>query len=139
MTSSTTRSTPTVLLADDEPLITCVVAQKLQSAGYAVVIARDGEEAFELACSSGACMVVTDLQMPRMSGFELAQKLKAHGPTSTIPVIMLTARGYILEPNELATTNIKHLLGKPFSPREVLAKVDAMLGRGSAASGAQAA
>ncbi len=130
---------PTILLADDEPLITCVVAQKLQSAGYSVVVARDGEEAFELARASAPAAVVTDLQMPRMNGFELAQKLKTHGPTSSVPVIMLTARGYILQPAELATTNIRHLLSKPFSPRDVLSKLNAMLGRGSVAPGAQAA
>jgi len=128
----------TILLADDEPLITCVVAQKLQSAGYAVIVARDGEEAFEAATRTTPSLVVTDLQMPRMSGFELAQKLKMHAPTSNVPVIMLTARGYILQPHEMASTNIRHLLSKPFSPRDVLAKVNALLGR-EAAPGAKAA
>lgn len=124
-------SGPTILLADDEPLITCVVAQKIKQAGYEVVVARDGEEAFALACRTLPSLVVTDLQMPRMSGFELAQKLRANGPTSQTPVIMLTARGYILRGDELVTTNIRHLMGKPFSPREVLSKINQLLGRES--------
>jgi DNA-binding response OmpR family regulator len=103
------------------------------------MVARDGEEAFELACRTTPSLVVTDLQMPRLSGFELAQKLKIHASTSDVPVIMLTARGYIVREEEMASTNIRHLLSKPFSPRDVLAKVNALLGRGEGSIGARAA
>jgi DNA-binding response OmpR family regulator len=130
-------SPPTILLADDEPLITCVVAQRIRGAGYTVVVAHDGEEALELAQENPPNLVVTDLQMPRMSGIELAQRLQSHGPTANVPVIMLTARGYILQSAD-APSNIKHLMSKPFSPKEVLAKIDALLGR-SPAAGARAA
>lgn len=129
MQASINPSAPLVLLADDEPLITCVVAQKLQAAGFRVNVARDGEEAFELAMKATPDLVVTDLQMPRMSGFELAQRLHATDSTKNVPVIMLTARGYIVEQNQISTTNIKHMMSKPFSPKEVLAKVNALLGR----------
>lgn len=123
-------SSPTVLLADDEPLITSVVAQKLRSAGFQVLVAHDGEEALEVASRTPPDVVVTDLQMPRLSGLELAIRLKAMPSTTNVPVIMLTARGYIVGQSEFGSTNIRHLMSKPFSPREVLAKVNAVLGRG---------
>lgn len=118
---------PRVLIADDEAHITCVVAGRLQAAGFLVVTARDGEEAFELACQHNPALVVTDLQMPRMSGLDLAAKLKAHGPTSSTPVIMLTARGYVLDEAELKRTNVRCVMNKPFSARELVRKVSDML------------
>lgn len=117
----------TILLADDEAHITCVVGAKLRSAGYTVVTARDGEEAFELARSSAPDLVITDLQMPRMSGLELARALKNNPATSKTPVIMLTARGFIAEPAEIAKTNIARMISKPFGAREVLKNVTELL------------
>jgi two-component system phosphate regulon response regulator PhoB len=73
-------------------------------------------------------MVVTDLQMPRMSGLDLAMKLKEDPATSGIPVLMLTARGYILDAAVVARTNIKMVMGKPFSARELVKKVVEQIG-----------
>lgn len=124
----------TILLADDEAHITCVMAGKLRSAGFQVVTARDGEEAFDLARQVLPCLVVTDLQMPRMSGLELAVSLKADAATANTPVIMLSARGYIADPQEIARTNIRLLICKPFSARDVVRQVHELLdGPGSAA------
>lgn len=119
---------PTILLADDEAHITCVVSHKLRSAGFEVVTARDGEEAYELACRFMPSLVITDLQMPRMSGLELALKLRQTEATAATPVIMLTARGYILDEHDLAQTNIKCMMNKPFSAREVVRQVVEHLG-----------
>jgi CheY-like chemotaxis protein len=119
---------PTVLLADDEAHITCVVAQKLRSTGFLVVTARDGQEALDLAIRVRPAMVVTDLQMPRMSGLDLAMNLKETPSTAGIPVLMLTARGYILDPTAVARTNIKQVMGKPFSARELVKKVIEQIG-----------
>lgn len=118
----------TVLLADDEPHITHVVARKLEMAGYAVVVARDGEEAFELACDHRPDLVITDLQMPYMSGLELCAKLKQEPSTMDIPAFLLTARGYVISEDELAKTNIKQLMSKPFSAREILSETQNILG-----------
>jgi len=119
---------PTILLADDETHITCVMSQKLRSAGYAVVTAKDGEEALDLAMRVRPAAVVTDLQMPRMSGLELALRLSESNETRSIPVIMLTARGYIMDEATRAKTNIRHVIGNPFSAREVLRRVTELLG-----------
>jgi DNA-binding response OmpR family regulator len=121
-------NTPTVLLADDEAHITCVVAQKLRTSGFQVVIARDGEEAFEAACRISPAIVITDLQMPRLSGLDLAIKLRSTPATAVIPVLMLTARGFILDPAILARTNIRQVVGKPFSARDLVRRVKDTLG-----------
>lgn len=118
----------TILLADDEAHITCVVAAKLRGVGFAVVTARDGEEALDLALRSPPDLVITDLQMPRLSGLELACRLRENPSTASVPVIMLTARGYIAETHELARTNIRRMMSKPFSAREVVRHVTELLG-----------
>lgn len=117
-----------ILVVDDEAHITHVVALKLRNAGYAVTVAGDGEEAYELAVAEPPQMVITDLQMPYMSGLELCAKLKKHGPTSHVPAIMLTARGYALSESDLAPTNIRIVMSKPFGPRQLLEKVNEILG-----------
>jgi two-component system, OmpR family, alkaline phosphatase synthesis response regulator PhoP len=119
---------PTILLADDEAHITCIVSQKLRSAGFSVVVARDGEEAFDLACRVRPALVVTDLQMPRMSGLELAIKLKQTEATATTPVVMLTARGYIIDQAAMDQTNIRHVMAKPFSAQAILRKTTELVG-----------
>lgn len=116
------------LVVDDESHITHVVSLKLTNAGFDVVTACDGEEAFELACANPPHIVITDLQMPYMSGLELCERLRQHKATAEVPAILLTARGHALSATDLAKTNIKEVLSKPFSPREVLAKAEGLLG-----------
>jgi DNA-binding response OmpR family regulator len=130
---------PTILLADDEAHITCVVAGKLRSAGFQVVTARDGEEALDLARQVRPHLVITDLQMPRMSGLELARSLKEDATLAATPVIMLSARGYIADPEEMARTNIRAMINKPFSAREIVREVEALLGAAAGAAGARVA
>jgi DNA-binding response OmpR family regulator len=118
---------PTVLLADDDAHITFIVAKKLDTAGFTVFIASDGEEALEMAKDILPSLIITDLQMPRMSGLEFCRALSRDPETSRIPVIMLTARGYVLEDHEIAETNIRRVMSKPFSAREVLNDVCSIL------------
>ena len=129
MSESTRSNQPRkILVVDDESHITQVVSLKLSNAGYAVVTAGDGEEGFEIACQEKPDLVITDLQMPYMSGIELAKKLRRNPATASTPVLMLTARGYALDQSELGQTNIKGVMSKPFSPREVLERSRAALG-----------
>jgi two-component system, OmpR family, alkaline phosphatase synthesis response regulator PhoP len=120
-------SQPRILVADDEPHITHVVSLKLTNAGYDVRTAADGEEALELALGDPPDLLITDLQMPYMSGLELATSLKSDPRTADIPVLMLTARGFSIPRDEIERTNIAEVLSKPFSPKEVLAKVQSLL------------
>jgi CheY-like chemotaxis protein len=120
-------SAKTILVADDESHILHVVSLKLRNAGYTVVTARDGQEAFELAHQQHPDLLITDYHMPQLSGIELCQKLKQDPTTSEIPAIMLTARGYQLEPNDTERSGILRMLSKPFSPRQLLQTVNEVL------------
>src|SRR5438094_10387545 len=84
----------TILVADDESHILHVVSLKLRNAGFTVVTASDGQEAYELAQQEHPDLLITDYHMPQLSGLELCRKLKQDPATSSIPAIMLTARGY---------------------------------------------
>ena len=117
-----------ILLADDEAYVTSVISHKLQQLGDDVIVASDGQEAFELATQHRPNIVVSDFQMPVLSGFEMALLLKRSEQTSAIPMLMLTARGHLLSEAELAQTNIRALLAKPFSSKALLAKIEELIG-----------
>lgn len=113
----------TILVCDDEPHILHVVSTKLRNGGFNVLTAADGEEGLQLAREHMPDLVITDYQMPILSGLELCAKLRADSQTEGIPAIMLTARGFSLGDEETQNTNIRKILPKPFSPREVLRTV----------------
>jgi DNA-binding response OmpR family regulator len=117
-----------ILLADDEPHISRMLCERLTREGFEVVCARDGEEAWELAQEQTPDLVVTDLQMPVMSGLDLAKALRGHGPTAKTPLIMLTARGYVVDGQERAEAGITEMHPKPFSVRHLVERVRALLG-----------
>lgn len=117
-----------ILVADDESHILHVVSLKLRNAGFEVVTACDGQEALDLAQSEHPDLLITDYHMPQLSGLELCQKLKLDPRTAKIPAIMLTARGYQLEPDDTEKSGILRMLSKPFSPRHLLATVNEVLG-----------
>ncbi len=117
-----------ILVVDDEPHITHVVTLKLTNAGYVVQQAHDGEEAYQIACQGGFDLVISDLQMPYMDGVELAVALRNKSVTRELPVVLLTARGYAVEQEDIDRTNIAEVLTKPFSPRRILEKVHEVIG-----------
>lgn len=117
----------TIVLVDDEPHITHMVARKLTQIGLVVHTAGDGQQGLELINEIKPDLVVTDLQMPYMSGIELARRLWDSPKTNRIPVIMLTARGYMVAEDTESLENIRALLSKPFSPRAVVDLVEQTL------------
>jgi CheY-like chemotaxis protein len=117
----------TILVADDESHILHVVSLKLRNAGFRVLTARDGQEALEMAQQNHPDLLITDYHMPQLSGLELCQRLKQDNKTSDIPAIMLTARGYHLEPHDTEQSGILRMLSKPFSPRHLLTTVNEVL------------
>ncbi|GAF78846.1 unnamed protein product [marine sediment metagenome] len=116
-----------VLVVDDEVHIVHVVAIKLRNNGYEVISADNGAEAFELACKEKPDIIVTDFQMPVMSGLELVEKLRQRGETKDIPVIMLTARSFSISKEQQEDLRISDCLSKPFSPRELLGNIEDVL------------
>jgi len=121
-------STKTVLVVDDEPHIRYILESKLRGAGFAVLTASNGRDAYDLASAHLPDLVITDFQMPASSGLELCARLTSNARTAGIPAIMLTARGHRIAPSELARTNIHELLPKPFSVRQLLAKIAELFG-----------
>jgi len=112
---------------DDEPPIRYMLDLKLRQAGFSVISASNGQEAYKLACERRPDLVVSDYQMPVMDGLEFCQQLAADSDTGGIPVIMLTARGHKVPPAELEKTNIRCFLNKPFSPRDLIVQIKELL------------
>lgn len=117
-----------VFIVDDEGHITYLLSMKLGQLGYDVTTAGDGEEAYLLACQSPPDLIVTDFQMPVMSGYEMCVKLRETPATAEVPVIMLTARGHCIPPSDLLKTNIQALMAKPFALHELIARVTDQIG-----------
>jgi two-component system phosphate regulon response regulator PhoB len=116
-----------ILIADDEPHITYMLSMKMERSGVRVLTASDGQQAYELACQHLPSLIITDFQMPLLSGFDMAVKLRENLQTTKIPLLMLTARGHLLSEADLARTNIRALIAKPFSPRTLESKVMELL------------
>lgn len=117
----------TVLVVDDEIHIVHVVAIKLRNNGYEVLSADNGAEALEVALREKPDIIVTDYQMPVMTGLELVENLRRHDETKDIPVIMLTARSFAIEQEQQDALQISGCLSKPFSPRELLGNIEDIL------------
>jgi two-component system alkaline phosphatase synthesis response regulator PhoP len=117
-----------IVVADDETHILHVVSMKLANAGYSVLTAVDGEEAYDLCLAEKPDLVITDYQMPVLTGLEMIQRLRENESTRDTPVMMLSARGFDIPPEEMSRLRIAEVLSKPFSPREVLLKVQTLLG-----------
>lgn len=116
-----------VLVADDEIHIVHVVAMKLRNNGFDVVTAENGVESLKLACSEKPDVIVTDFQMPAMTGLEMIEQLRKHSDMDDVPVIMLTARGFAIEPEQMERLKIFKCISKPFSPKDLLANVEEAL------------
>ena len=116
----------TVLVVDDEPRIATIAGDYLRHAGYAVLTAADGEEALRVARAQRPDLVVLDLGLPGRHGLDVARALRAE---TAVPIIILTARA--AEPDRLAglETGADDYITKPFSPRELVARVKAVLRR----------
>ena len=127
-------SAKTILVADDESHILSVVSLKLRNAGFRVLTAADGQEALDLALHERPDLLITDYHMPQLSGLELCRRLKQEPATRSMPAIMLTARGYHLEPHDTEQSGILKMMSKPFSPRQLLATVNEVLGITTAAA-----
>jgi DNA-binding response OmpR family regulator len=123
------RDRPVVLAADDDEDILALIAFRLERSGYSVILARDGEEALELARHERPDLAVLDVMMPKLDGFELTRRLRADDATSRMPVILLTARAQDADVQRGFDVGADDYLRKPFSPQELRARVQAILGR----------
>ncbi|EHM26480.1 response regulator [Streptomyces sp. W007] len=119
-----------VLVVDDDPTVAEVVVGYLHRAGYTVEQAGDGPAALTWFAAHRPDLVVLDLMLPDMDGFEVCRRMREHGP---VPVIMLTARGDEEDRVLGLETGADDYVTKPFSPRELVLRVDSVLRRARAA------
>ena len=118
-----------ILVVDDEPDIVTLVSYNLKKAGFTVTSAADGEEALAIIRGSRIDLIVLDLMLPGIHGLELCRILRNNAKTVHIPVIMLTAQGEEEDKIRGLDTGADDYLTKPFSPRELVARVQAVLRR----------
>ncbi|THB69893.1 MAG: DNA-binding response regulator [Desulfovibrio sp.] len=121
----------TVLVVEDDEDILQLLAFTLESAGYGVLLARDGYEGVATARRSRPDLVVLDIMLPSIDGFEVCKELKRNPETLSIPVIMLTARGEEVDRIVGLELGADDYVVKPFSPREVVLRIKALLRRAS--------
>jgi len=120
---------PLVLVADDDDDIRSLVIFRLERSGYRTVVARDGEEALALALERVPALAVLDVMMPKLDGYEVTRRLRSEDATRGMPVILLTARAQDADVARGFESGADDYIRKPFSPQELLARVQAILGR----------
>ncbi len=113
-----------ILVVDDEKHIVKLVEVNLKKHGYDVVTAYDGVEALEKVESEHPDMLVLDVMMPRMNGFDVLKRLQSNPHTQEIPVIMLTAKAQDADIFKGWQSGVSSYLTKPFNPRELLTFVE---------------
>lgn len=116
-----------VLIADDEAAVRDSLARALRIDGYEVVVAADGQEAFERVATEPVDVIIMDVQMPRMDGLDTCRSLRANGDAT--PVLMLTARTAIADRVEGLDAGADDYLVKPFALEELRARLRALLRR----------
>jgi DNA-binding response OmpR family regulator len=124
-------SMATVLVADDDPDIRDLVVLKLELAGMEVLAAEDGTEALRKAREGHPDLIVLDLMMPGMSGLDVCRELRQDPAFAKVPIIMLTAKAQESDVEAGFEVGADDYVPKPFSPRELLARVKVLLGRGT--------
>jgi two-component system phosphate regulon response regulator PhoB len=120
---------PKILVVDDEPDIVEVVRYNLAKADFEVLTAQDGERALEIARSQRPALVVLDLMLPGIDGEEVCRLLKQEEATRAIPILMLTAKGQEVDRIVGLELGADDYVVKPFSPRELVLRVRAILRR----------
>jgi two-component system, OmpR family, alkaline phosphatase synthesis response regulator PhoP len=113
-----------ILVVDDERHIVRLVQVNLERAGYEILTAYDGIEALDKVKTESPDMVVLDVMMPRMDGFEVLKHLQADPRYQNIPVIMLTAKAQDADIFKGWASGVSSYLTKPFNPRELLVFVE---------------
>ena len=117
-----------VLIADDEPNIVMSLEFLMQRAGYQVQVATNGEEALKFATEIPPDLMLLDVMLPKMSGFEVCQKVRENPACGEMKIIMLTAKGRDTEMAKGLAMGADAYVTKPFSTKDLLAQVKQILG-----------
>lgn len=115
-----------ILVVDDEPAVTDLLAYNLRKSGYEPLMAADGREALRLARQHNPDLILLDLMLPELDGLDVCRELRK---TSSVPIIMITARGEEIDRVVGLELGADDYMAKPFSVRELLARIKAVLRR----------
>lgn len=118
-----------LLVVDDEPNLLRAVAASLRAEGYEVATARNGREALVRVAESLPDLIVSDIRMPGMDGYQLARQLRASARTALVPVVFLTAKDELADRVEGFRSGVDAYVTKPFEPDELLAVIAGILSR----------
>ena len=120
---------PKILIAEDEPDIRDLVAFTLRFAGYEVVAGNNGEEAVQMASREYPDLILLDVRMPRMTGYDACRAIKANPELKDIPVVFLSAKGQESEIQTGLEAGAEEYLLKPFAPDQLTDRVRAILAK----------
>ena len=120
-----------ILVVDDEIYIVHILDFSLGMEGYEVLTALDGEQALEKARQEHPDLIVLDIMMPKLDGYETCKMLKAEAGTKDIPVILLSAKGRNVDQKIGFEVGADDYITKPFSPRKLVERINAILGQTS--------
>jgi two-component system alkaline phosphatase synthesis response regulator PhoP len=127
-----------ILVVDDEIYIVHILDFSLGMEGYEVVTALDGEQALEKARAEKPDLIVLDIMMPKLDGYETCKRLKADAATKDVPVILLSAKGRNVDQKVGFEVGADDYITKPFSPRKLVERINAILGHGTSQQRMQA-
>jgi len=119
-----------IVLADDEEDIKTVITMFLQSEGYEVITAFDGLDALEKIQTEKPDLILLDIMMPVLDGYEVCKRLKANKQTAHIPILMLSAAAHTESINRAMNAGAKDYIVKPFEPEGLLEKIREVLAEG---------
>jgi len=117
-----------ILAVDDEPHILKLVSFALSSRGFEVLEATDGLSAIEIAQAEQPDLILLDVMMPALDGFEACRRLKANPATSHIPIVMLSAKSQAAEQSNGIDCGATDYICKPFTPKDLVTQVRQVLG-----------
>jgi DNA-binding response OmpR family regulator len=120
---------PTVLVVEDDPVILRLLEVNFELEGFGVVLAHDGAEGLEAARTQRPDIVISDIMMPKMSGIELVEALKADDATASIPIILLSAKAQTGDLKSGMDAGADDYITKPFEPLDLIDRVNALLSR----------
>ena len=116
-----------ILICDDDPAILRVLEVNLEVEGYDVLLAHHGEEAYEVAKANQPDLIILDIMMPRLDGYQTCEKLKGDDETKAIPVVFLSAKAQQSDIDKGKAFGVADYLTKPFDPTDLLDVVERLV------------
>jgi chemosensory pili system protein ChpA (sensor histidine kinase/response regulator) len=122
-------ATPSVMVVDDSLTVRKITGRLLERAGYRVITAKDGIDALEQLTDVTPDVILADIEMPRMDGFELVRRLRADARFKSLPIITITSRIADKHRNYALELGVDHYLGKPYDEEKLLAMIAEYVGK----------